>query len=316
MNGNVIRAAGGVLWRSLSKDRNGDSMVEVAVIHRPRYDDWTLPKGKLAPGESEIEGAVREVWEETGYRVRMGRAIGEIRYMKRNSWGEERPKVVRYWAMHADAGQFITNNEVDELRWLPLDAAREILTHDRDKEILDKFVRGPALIRTVLLVRHAFAGNRSEWTGDDRLRPLDERGRRQAEALVRVLSRFEVREIFSADFVRCVQTVEPLADSLGIGIKEESLLSELGYPGHEEDAVDMIRHLGTPDAATVACTQGDVIPDLLARLSEQDHVDLPDPLPYKKGSTWVLSFDADRLFGADYIPPPRIDEPVAARPAL
>jgi 8-oxo-dGTP pyrophosphatase MutT (NUDIX family)/phosphohistidine phosphatase SixA len=310
MNGQVIRAAGGVLWRSIAEDRGGDPLVEVAVIHRPRYDDWSLPKGKLAPGESEIEGAVREVWEETGHRVRVGRALGVVRYMKQNNWGEQRPKVVRYWAMHADGGDFLPTNEVDELRWLRLDDARELLTHERDKEVLDKFVRGPALIRTVLIVRHAAAGNRSEWTGDDRARPLDERGRRQAEALVRVMSRFEVREIFSADFVRCVQTVEPLADALGLSIKEEPLFSELGYPGSEEDATDMVRHLGTPDAATIVCTQGDVIPDLLARLSELDHVDLPEPLPYKKGSTWALSFDGDRLFGADYIPPPPIDAPL------
>jgi 8-oxo-dGTP pyrophosphatase MutT (NUDIX family)/phosphohistidine phosphatase SixA len=306
----AIRAAGGVLWRSISNDRGGESLVEVAIIHRPRYDDWSLPKGKLAPGESEIEGAVREVWEETGFRVRMGRPIGEIRYMKRNSFGEERPKVVRFWAMHADGGQFIPNNEVDELRWLPLNQASELLTHPRDREILEKFVRGPTLLRTVLLVRHAQAGSRAEWTGDDRIRPLDDRGRRQAEGLVRLLSRFEVVDIVSADFVRCVQTVEPLADAIGHTIKEDPLLSELGYPAHEDEAEEMIRALGTADAAAVACTQGDVIPDLLHRLAEADHVDLPDPLVYKKGSTWVLSFDGDRLFGADYIPPPRIEDSV------
>jgi 8-oxo-dGTP pyrophosphatase MutT (NUDIX family)/phosphohistidine phosphatase SixA len=308
MNG-AIRAAGGVLWRSISKDRGGEPLVEVAVIHRPRYDDWSLPKGKLAPGESEIEGAVREVWEETGFRVRMGRPIGEVRYMKRNSFGEKRPKVVRYWAMHADGGQFLPNNEVDELRWLPLNEAKEILTHPRDQDILERFVRGPATLRTVLLVRHALAGSRAEWSGDDRIRPLDERGRRQAEGLVRVLSRFEVVDIVSADFVRCVETVEPLADAIGLTVKEEPLLSELGYPGHAGEAVEMIGALSTADAAAVACTQGDVIPDLLHRLAERDHVDLPDPLVYKKGSTWVLSFDGERLFGADYIPPPRIEVP-------
>jgi 8-oxo-dGTP diphosphatase len=165
------------------------------------------------------------------------------------------------------------------------------------------------------LVRHAQAGSRAEWTDDDRIRPLDERGRRQAEGLVRVLSRFEVVDIVSADFVRCVQTVEPLADAIGLTIKEDPLLSELGYPGHEEAAVEMMRALGTADAAVVACTQGDVIPDLLHRLAEHDHVDLPDPLVYKKGSTWVLSFDGDRLFGADYIPPPRTEDPARASTA-
>jgi 8-oxo-(d)GTP phosphatase len=303
MNNDTIRAAGGVLWRSAGSDRAGEPAVEVALIHRPRYDDWSLPKGKLSPGESDIEGAIREVWEETGYRVRLGRALGEIRYNKRSRWGT-RPKVVRYWAMHAEGGSFIPTNEVDELRWVSLGEAHDLLTYDRDREILAKFVRGPALVRTVLLVRHGTAGERSKWTGDDRLRPLDERGRIQAEGLVRILSRFEVREIFSADFVRCVETVQPLADSVGLSIKEEPLLSELGYPGNEDEAIAMMRHLGSADAATVACTQGDVIPDLLGRMAAEDHVDLPQSLLYKKGSTWVLSFDGDRLFGADYIPPP------------
>jgi 8-oxo-(d)GTP phosphatase len=302
-----IRAAGGVLWRSAGTDASGEPKVEVAVIHRPRYDDWTIPKGKLAPGESEIEGAVREVWEETGYRVRVGRALGEIRYTKKTNWGF-RPKVVRFWAMHADGGSFVPNHEVDELRWVPLDTAFDLLTYDRDKEILEKFVRGPALVRTVLLVRHGSAGSRSEWVGDDRLRPLDERGRAQAEELVRVLSRFEVTEMYSADFVRCVQTVEPLAAAVGLVIKEEPLLSELGYPGNEEQAVAMIRSLGSPDAATAACSQGEVIPDLLGRLASEDHFELPDDLPYKKASAWVLSFDGDRLFSAQYVPPPRVEE--------
>lgn len=305
MSDNVIRAAGGVLWRSAGPDLGGERVVEVALIHRPRYDDWTLPKGKLSPGESDIEGAIREVWEETGFRVRLGRALGEIRYSKQTRWGL-RPKVVRYWAMHAEGGAFIPNSEVDELRWVSLDEAHDLLSFDRDREVLDKFVRGPAVVRTVLLVRHAAAGERSKWKGDDRLRPLDERGRLQAEGLVRVLARFEVREIFSADFVRCVETVEPLAESIGLAIKEEPLLSEFGYPGHESEAADMVRGLGSADTATVACTQGDVIPDLMGRLAAEDHIDLPEPLLYKKGSTWVLSFDGDRLFGADYIPPPEV----------
>jgi 8-oxo-dGTP pyrophosphatase MutT (NUDIX family)/phosphohistidine phosphatase SixA len=303
----TIRAAGGVLWRSAGTDPSGEPAIEVAVIHRPRYDDWTFPKGKLSPGESDVEGAIREVWEETGYRVRLGRALGEIRYSKQTRWGP-RPKVVRYWAMHAEGGSFIPSNEVDELRWAFLDEALQLLSYERDRDVLEKFVRGPALVKTLLLVRHASAGNRSEWTRDDRLRPLDEKGRLQAEALVRVLARFEVGEIFSADFVRCVETVEPLAEAIGGTIKEEPLLSEIGYPGHEKEAVELVRHLGSPDAATVACTQGDVIPELLGRLAAEDHVDLPEPLDYKKASTWVLSFDGHRFFGADYLPPPPIPE--------
>jgi 8-oxo-(d)GTP phosphatase len=300
---NTIRAAGGLLWRNAGKDLSGEATVEVALIHRPRYDDWTFPKGKLAPGETDIEGAIREVWEETGMRVRLGRVLGEVRYSKQARWGV-RPKVVRYWAMHAVGGSFTPNNEVDEMRWVSLSDAHNLLSFDREREILQKFVRGPAMVRTVQLVRHASAGDRSTWSGDDRLRPLDERGRLQAEGLVRILSRFEVREIVSADFLRCTETVAPLADATGLAIKEEQLLSEVGYPGNEDEAAAFIRGLGSVDTASVACTQGDVIPDLLGRLAAADHFDLPRPLVYKKASTWVLTFDGDRLLGADYVPPP------------
>jgi 8-oxo-(d)GTP phosphatase len=208
--------------------------------------------------------------------------------------------------MRADGGSFSPNKEADELRWLPLSQARALLTHERDQKILDEFVRGPFVTRMVLLVRHASAGNRSEWDRDDRLRPLDEKGRLQAEGLVRILSRFEVGEIVSADFVRCVESVQPLADSLGIAIKKDPLLSELGYPNHEEDAVELLRGLGDPEVAAVASTQGEVIPDVLRRLATGGGVRLPDVVEYKKGSTWALSFDDRRLIAADYMAPPAL----------
>ena len=297
----VIRAAGGVVWRHATDD-SGDDGIEIAVIHRPRYDDWSLPKGKLAPGETDIEGAVREVFEETGFRVKVGRPLGKVRYLKQTA-ESTRPKVVKYWAMQAETGAFSPNREVDELRWMSLAEAQGILTHEHDQDVLERFVRGPIMTGCVLLVRHGLAGDSSAWVGDDLLRPLDETGWAQAEELVRLLARFEVESIISADVLRCTQTVEPLASAIGLAIKEDELFSQHGYPTQEHETLNRIRDLGASLDTTVVCSQGEVIPDLLKRLAAEDHVDLPEGAS-KKGSVWALNFEGRKLFSAEYFPPP------------
>jgi 8-oxo-(d)GTP phosphatase len=298
----VIHAAGGVVWRTKSENEQ-PSDVEVAIVHRPRYDDWTIPKGKCGRGEPIVECAIREVFEETGYRVRLGRYLGEAHYMKVSA-GEERPKVVYYWSLRADGGLFTPTQEVDGLRWLTVDEARPMLTRSTDRAILDRFAEGPVFTSTVLLVRHASAGSRSGWVGDDRARPLDSKGLEQAEQMVRLLSRFGVGRIISADFVRCVQTVEPLSEAIGIPIEEESLESELGYPGNEAAALELVRSVGSPESAVVISSQGGVIPDILERLAKEDDFDLPGDFVAKKGSTWALSFGGQRLAAAEYFPAP------------
>ena len=297
-----IQAAGGVVWR-VGEGVHGGQM-EIAVIHRPRYDDWSLPKGKLAPGESLIEGALREVHEETGHRVQPGRSLGEVRYLK-NSSGAAREKVVHYWAMRAVGGAFSPSREVDEMEWLTVDQALQRITRGTDREVLERFALRPAMTGSVLLVRHASAGSRGDWDGDDQERPLDEDGQDQADELVRLLSRFGVDEIVTADPLRCVQTIEPLSESVGVQARVEHLLSEDGFHGNEERAVELIRNLGRPGGAAVACSQRGVIDEIMERLAETDAIDVGDTLGLKKAGVWSLAFDDHRLVGAERLPPPQ-----------
>ena len=179
-------AAGTVLWRT---DSLGDQL-EVALVHRPRYDDWSLPKGKLEPGETLPACAARETVEETGFQAVLGRLIGVVDRELTSGARAGARKVVTYYAGQAVAGDFHPNDEVDELRWLrPQDAARH-LTYQADRDVLAAFTRLPAATRTVLLVRHAKAGNRANWPAADDLRPLSRSGQTQADALAAVLPLF------------------------------------------------------------------------------------------------------------------------------
>jgi len=138
----VIEAAGAVLWRD-----GEDGAPQVAVIFRSRHADWTLPKGKLERGEEALDAAVREVAEETGYSAEPGPQLGATRY-RTNRSGRPQDKLVRYWAMRATGGAFMPNAEVDELRWLAPTAARALLTYDRDREVIDMFLKTRELLRT------------------------------------------------------------------------------------------------------------------------------------------------------------------------
>src|SRR4051812_39796917 len=215
--GRLVEAAGGVVWRP-ADNRTG---VEIALVHRPKYDDWSLPKGKLLADEPPLLGGVREVLEETGCRVIVGRPLGEIRYQK-----DGQPKRVRYWAMQAAGGEFEAGDEVDELRWLAPNDAQGLLSPDRDREVLDRFLRDMSATWPCVLLRHASAGERSSWDGDDHDRPLDDQGHKQAEALVEVLFLHGIQRVVSSDVLRSLDTVEPFAAAAGIHVETDPLFSE------------------------------------------------------------------------------------------
>jgi 8-oxo-dGTP diphosphatase len=128
----TVRAAGGIVTRP-----GPGGLVEVVIVHRPGYEDWTLPKGKLDPGETDEEAALREVDEETGFRCRLLEELPSVSYTDRHG----RPKVVRYWLMEREGGEFRPNHEVDEVRWVGGEEARRLLTHDRDRELVAEALR-------------------------------------------------------------------------------------------------------------------------------------------------------------------------------
>ncbi len=287
----TVLAAGGVLWRP----GHHESAPEIAVIHRPRYDDWSLPKGKVDPGETEPVTAVREVLEETGHHVQLGRRIASVSYPI-----EQRTKKVQYWSARNLGGSFAPNNEVDDLIWVSVSAAIKKVSYPYDRKILRRWAKQPADTQSVLIVRHGTAGSKSRFSGDDKIRPLDKKGRAQAEALVAQLAAFGPTDVYSADRLRCQQTVEPLAEELGVSINNEPALTEEAYADNPKRARRRVLQIAKLHRTPVICTQGKVIPDLIAWWCERDGV-RPDKSRNRKGSTWVLSLADGRLIAADHI---------------
>jgi 8-oxo-dGTP diphosphatase len=288
-----ILAAGAVLYRG----------GEIAVVHRPRYDDWSLPKGKVDPGESLAAAAVREIEEETGVRARLGPWLRDVRYAVADG-----RKFVRYWAAQArSAADFTPNHEVDELRWVTPDVAAGLLSYAHDVDVVTRFAELGPPGSVLLVVRHAKAGSRSDWAGDDRLRPLSTAGQKQAQAIADLLPLYGPDRVVSAPQVRCRDTIAPLADALGLPITDEPLLSEPGFADDPDATLKRARELAAQPGVTVVCSQGGVIPDVVAALARDAAVPVDvdvDDVPSKKGSVWVLGLRDGALVSADYMERP------------
>lgn len=274
-----MTAAGALVWR-----RSPSGVVDLALIHRPRYNDWSFPKGKSRAGEPLLLTALREVTEETGYTVVLGVRLGTTRYLV--AAGE---KVVHYWAAQPSGKQFHPSEEVDELRWVPLPEVAELLTHPRDRVLLGGLEVATASTGTVLLVRHPDAGERERWHGDQDLRPLTPTGLHQAQTLRRLLPAFGPRRVYSAPPLRCRQAVEGLATDLGVPVTLEPLLSEQGYQRDPTAGLNRLIKIAAGPGPAVVCSQGGVIPGLLRTLAGKAGLRLPE-VRSEKGSFWALFF--------------------------
>jgi 8-oxo-dGTP pyrophosphatase MutT (NUDIX family)/phosphohistidine phosphatase SixA len=274
-----------VVWRP------GAAGPVVALVHRPRYDDWSLPKGKAKRGEHSLAAAVREVAEETGVRAIPQFPLPQVRY-----WLGERPKLVDYWAMAAPpAGidDFQPNSEVDGLAWLPVTEAVDRLSYGHDAALLRDWASLPPVTGTVLLARHADAGER--WPEGDTQRPLSSGGVADADTLCQLLALFAPVRLVSASPLRCRQTLEPLTSAARLPIEVEPLFDELtGDPAGASDRLDRLARTG---ATTVICSQRVIVPAVLARITGDTGHSAPQ-WRTPKGDGWVLSYT-----GTGWLPP-------------
>jgi 8-oxo-(d)GTP phosphatase len=281
----LVEAAGGVVLRGAPGAR------EVLVVHRPQHQDWTIPKGKLDGDEDHAAAAVREVVEETGWRCTTGPWLPEVRYL--DSRG--RPKRVRFRLMRpVNHDGWDPSDEIDEVRWLSVAAANQELSYPSDRDVLDAAL---ALDQPVFLVRHGKASSRENWDGDDELRPLTGKGRRQAERLRGHLGVDRLRHVRSSPAVRCVKTVQPMADDLGLGVE---LLDELREGTPEHVVMGVLRSTGGP---SVLCTHGDVVVEVVEAVERLHPIE--GSRGWKKGATWILERDGGEPVCARYVPPPR-----------
>ena len=259
----AILAAGAVVWRPASHQPDA---VEVLLVHRPKYDDWSLPKGKREPGEHVLLTAVREVHEETSVRPVLGPRLPTVEYL-----ASGRSKQVDYWSALSVGDQPAASHEIDAVAWLPWPQERRRLSYPHDVDVIASL--RPRRTVPLILVRHASAGQKGSWPGDDLLRPLDAEGAMDAVLLADLLSCFAPSaRVISSAAQRCIQTVRPYAAAFGGSVEPEAALTVPGRAGDissdRTDHADSLRHLVSGIVAAgepaVLCLHRENLPVALA----------------------------------------------------
>jgi 8-oxo-(d)GTP phosphatase len=289
-----ILAAGAVLWRKSEKKK-----IEVLIIHRPKYDDWTFPKGKAEIGEPLIACAYREVLEETNIETAFGPYLGEVEYLTNDG-----KKKVSFWsAKVVKEKDFKPNAEVDQLKWVEVTKVKELLTLDTDRKILEQFLQIEPDTKPLILLRHAKAVTRDEWQGEDDDRPLDSYGQNQAKRLLAMYQVFNLEQIHSSDAVRCYDTVVAIAKGLNIKLEVTGKLSESTFKKDKEKAFDYAKDLIKLNESVLLCSHNPILPKMLNKLTKKSEVDA-DEGKLLPADGWVI-----HRIGKEVIQIDRIDSP-------
>jgi 8-oxo-dGTP diphosphatase len=292
----VILAAGAIVWR-----KGNTSSLQVALIHRPKYDDWSFPKGKCEVGEELIACAHREVLEETNIATEFGPFLGDVSYQT-----EQGPKRVYFWSAKSIAEKtFTPNSEVDQIKWVELKMVKQLLTLQSDREIFDKFIHLNLDTKPLILLRHAKAVSRDEWQGDDDDRPLDNLGVNQARRLLAIYQVFNLTQIHTSDALRCFSTVEPMSKGLGIRLEVTGKLSESGYRKDKYRAIDYAKDLFKEDSNLLICSHNPILPKILNKLSKKSDVEA-DGEKLSPADGWVIHRIAREIIQIDHLYAPKV----------
>jgi len=275
----MIRAAGALLWRE-----SNERTIEIALIHRPKYDDWTLPKGKIEEGETALQCAYRELIEETGIKASFTRQLGTVEYEESG----QRKRVI-FWAAQCalEVSTFIPNEEVDVLEWLAPDQALAKASHDSDRQMIESFLSQAAHTDTLIILRHTKALERGDWDEVDSERTLDEVGFDQAQLLIKHLEPFAIEEVYTSDYVRCVQTVTPLAHSRGLNISQVPSLNEETFEEDPLRSISFANALKQDEKNILICSHNPVIPTMLRGILNTKPKN-KDLIKLEPGDAWIV----------------------------
>jgi len=264
-----VLAAGAVCWRVSKKGKP-----KILLVHRTQHKDVSLPKGKVDPGETLPETAVREIAEETGLIIGLGAPLGVVEYTLPGG----RDKQVYYWAgeVSADAianSTFVSNDEIEELRWVGLKKARKVLSYPHDMDIVERFgelfAQGRARTFAIIALRHGKAVPGEDWDGPDATRPLMQRGIDQAMSVAHGVAAFRPRMLMSSTAERCLRTIAPTARVTGLAVEEEHAISQDAYRSSGKAVRQVVADRIRAGETVVLCSHGPVLPQIIAAVAEE-----------------------------------------------